>query len=458
MTKSNGSTRKAFDLESMPLNASRLLYESQSYSAVARWLLGILVALILAAFLPWQQSVQGDGMVSALSPSDRPQSLPSRIDGRVERWFVAEGQFVTRGTPIVQISEIKDEYLDPEIVARTTEQLEAKRASNDDKRAKARALDAQIAALTESLEFKLEQTRNKVRQLEAAVAQFTLEDSIASDQFARRDSLYRSPLGLVSLNDLQSTRMRAQAASAALVQRRNELLNAQIELNSLDAEYREKIEKSRSDRAGTLAEVADGEVEISKLRNKVASLEIRQSYYRIEAPQDGYVVKAIVQGVGELVKAGDPIVTVQPATPRQAVELYVRAMDVPLLQPGRKVRLQFDGWPALQFSGWPSVAVGTFGGEVAVIDQVASVDGRFRVLVVPDPNDDPWPAQLRVGSGVYGWALLDTVRVWFEIWRQLNGFPPSLNANNAASGSDARSAPIPANGSKSGGKSGGGTK
>jgi multidrug resistance efflux pump len=284
------------------------------------------------------------------------------------------------------------------------------------------------------LELKLEQTRNKVEQLQAAVRQFTLEDSIASDQLARRDSLFRSPLGLVSLNDLQTSRMRAQAASAALVQRKNELLNAQIDLQSVEAEYREKIEKARSDRSGTLAEVSDGEVEISKLRNKVTSLEVRRSYYRIEAPQDGYVVKAMRQGVGEMVKAGEPIVTVQPATPRQAVELYVRAMDVPLLKPGRKVRLEFNGWPALQFSGWPSVAVGTFGGEVAVIDQVAGLDGRFRVLVSPDPTDEPWPAQLRAGTAVYGWAMLDTVRVWFEIWRQLNGFPPAIDASQAAGG------------------------
>jgi len=443
--------RPAFQLEGLPLNASRLLYESQSYAAIPRWILGVFAAIIIAVFLPWQQNVQGDGVVSALSPSERPQSLPSRIDGRIERWFVSEGQFVARGTPIVQISEIKDEYLDPEIVERTSEQLGSKRASNEDKRRKASALDDQITALSQVAELKLEQTRNRVQQLQAAVAQFTLEDSIAADQLVRRDSLYRSPLGLVSLNDLQTTRMRAQAASAALVQRRNELLNAQIDLRSVEAEYREKIEKARSDRSGTLAEVADGEAEVSKLRNKVASLELRRSYYRIEAPQDGYVVKALRQGIGEMVKAGEPIVTVQPATPRQAVELFVRAMDVPLLKPGRKVRLEFNGWPALQFSGWPSVAVGTFGGEVVVIDQVAGLDGRFRVLVSPDPSDEPWPVQLRAGTAVHGWAMLDTVRVWFEIWRQLNGFPPAIDVSQAPGGAEARGMDKASGSTKSGG-------
>ncbi len=435
--KQPGTNVEDFDAEKLPLHSSRLLYETQSYAAVSRWILFIFVAIILGAFLPWQQFVRGSGKVSALSPSDRPQSLPSRIDGRIERWFVSEGQYVARGTPIVQISEIADAYLDPQLVLRTQEQLDAERASNREKEAKARALDEQIDALTDVLVLKLEQAANRVTQLEAAFLQATLDDSIATDQLARRDSLFRSPLGLASLNDLQATRLRAQSANAALVQRKNELLNAQIELRSLEADNREKVEKARSDRAGTLAEVAKGDSEIAKLSNRVASLKVRQTFYTIEAPQDGYVVRAMAQGVGELVKAGAPIVTVQPARPRQAVELFVRAMDVPLLRPGRKVRLIFDGWPALQFAGWPSVAVGTFGGEVAVMDQVASADGRFRVLVVPDPDDEAWPVQLRVGSAVEGWAMLDEVRVWFEIWRQLNGFPPAIGAAQMAGAGDA---------------------
>ena len=108
------------------------------------------------------------------------------------------------------------------------------------------------------------------------------------------------------------------------------------------------------------------------------------------------------------------------------MEMFVRAMDVPLIQKERKVRIQFDGWPAMQFSGWPSVSVGTFGGVVQVIDRVNTENGSFRILVTPDPKDDPWPPQLRLGSATKGWVMLDNVRVWYEIWRQLNGFPPSL--------------------------------
>jgi hypothetical protein len=105
-------------------------------------------------------------------------------------------------------------------------------------------------------------------------------------------------------------------------------------------------------------------------------------------------------------------------------------VDVPLVSPGRKVRLQFDGWPALQFSGWPQVAVGTFGGVVAVVDRVSATDGTFRVLVTPDPDDEPWPTLLRQGSGVMAWAMLDEVRLGYELWRRVNGFPQAISASS----------------------------
>ncbi len=207
-----------------------------------------------------------------------------------------------------------------------------------------------------------------------------------------------------------------------------ELLNARLELTSIQADFREKLAKAQSDRSSAVSYLAEAGGEVAKLKNKISSVDVRRGLYVVRAPQDGYVVRSFKAGIGETIKEGESIATLQPAKPALAVELYVRAMDVPLIQEGRQVRLQFDGWPAIQFSGWPNVAVGTFGGEVVVIDAVSSVNGKYRLLVRPHAKrgDQPWPAQLRVGSGVYGWVMLDNVPVWYEIWRQLNGFPPSL--------------------------------
>ncbi len=151
----------------------------------------------------------------------------------------------------------------------------------------------------------------------------------------------------------------------------------------------------------------------------------RQSTQLVTAPRDGAIVKLQAGDKATLVKAGTTVATLAPSDVDLAAEIYVSGLDAPLIQPGRKLRLEFEGWPAVQFSGWPAVAVGTFGGVVASVDPSVSPNGRFRILVKEDPSD-PWPDEryLRLGSQVKGWVLLNTVPLGYELWRQLNRFPP----------------------------------
>lgn len=425
-----GASNSKLDVKVTPLGAARLLNTADRHTEFARILLVLFLVAIAVLFLPWQQNVQGKGTVTALRPEDRPQVVPSIIAGRIERWHVAEGEYVKAGAPIVEISEVKESYLDPQTLMRYREMLAAKKVSVAAKRAKVDALGRQIEALEQSRDFAIAKGRNKVEQYEAAVLAAVTDSVIAERQLTRNQQLFDE--GLKSRADLEAYVTKAQSTNAKLVEKRQELQSARVELEGFGAEYGEKIAKAMSDLSATRSEVGEGDGEVSKLETQVASLAIRNEMYHINSPQDGYVVRAVKAGVGEQLKEGDPVVTVVPADAQQAVELFVRPMDVPLLRKGRKVRLQFDGWPALQFSGWPSVAVGTFGGVIEVIDLTISQDGNYRILVVPDPEDEPWPQQVRLGSGVLGWAMLDEVRVWFELWRVLNGFPPSINPGDQA--------------------------
>lgn len=407
---------------------------------LTRWLVGIMFVLLIVLFLPWQQNITGKGTISALTPQDRPQNVQNAIAGRIERWYVQEGALVKKGDTLLQISEIKDDYFDPNLPQRLQEQIKAKIDGIEGYRGQITASDQQIVALENNLKFSLQKARNKVKQgLAKVVSDSTdyeaekIQVKIAQDRLDRGEDQLRG--GIVSLNEVESRRLKLREVQAKLVSfenkllvSRQELINARIELNSLEAEYREKIAKAQSDRSKAISSLADGENELSKLRNKVANVDVRRNQYYLRAPQDGYVVRALKAGIGETIKEGESVVTLQPSSPQMAVELYVRAMDVPLIEKGREVRLQFDGWPALVFSGWPSVTVGTFGGQVRVIDMVNSKNGEYRLLVTPliSEKDQDWPKQLRVGSGVYGWVMLNNVPIWYEIWRQLNAFPPNL--------------------------------
>jgi multidrug resistance efflux pump len=416
----------------------KLINLPRSSTVLAYWVGGLFVAGILAMFLPWQQNIRAKGKVTAFRPEQRPQTVNSTIDGMIAQWYVQEGEFVDKGDTILRLTEIKDKYFDPLTLERLSEQAKAKALSVNAMQEKAAALRAQLAAIESEYRYSLQKARNKLQQAgykvgidSADYVAARINYDIADEQYQRYVVLAQK--GLISQTQLESREQKLQETRAKLVAAKNkwdyslnELANARVELAAVDAEYTGKLAKTRSDLSETEYKIADAVAALAKTENEAAGVAVRNQYYVVRAPQSGLVVKALKAGVGEIVKQGDAVVTIMPEEHEPAVELYVRAADVPLLSTGRQVRLEFDGWPALQFSGWPSVAVGTFGGKIAVVDFVNSDEGEYRVLVTQDENDEKWPEQLRVGSGVIGWAMLDEVPIWFEIWRQLNAFPPSL--------------------------------
>ena len=149
-------------------------------------------------------------------------------------------------------------------------------------------------------------------------------------------------------------------------------------------------------------------------------------------------------GIGEFVKDGDMIAEIVPDSVAYAVEMYVRPLDLPLLAPGQKVRFLFNGFPAIVFSGWPKASSGTFGGKILAVESNVSVNGSFRVLVVEDGEDKPWPRELKMGTGAIGIALLKDVPVWYELWRNINGFPPDYyQIKQPAQTEKKRTSPVP---------------
>jgi multidrug resistance efflux pump len=428
----------ALDQDEGKYSSLSILNETYAGRTLTRILISLIIIIISFSFLPWQQNIPGFGTLTAFTPVNRPQVIPALITGYIDKWYVMEGQYVNKGDTILKLAEINEKFIDPELIIRTQEQLTAKGSEIMAKEGKAEALRMQISALKDNLDFKLSQLGNKINQIELKIQSDSakLEEAklnlwIQQDQSKRFKNLLDS--GAISLNKFQEVDLKRQEAEAKITAAQNdyrasreELIITRLELQTTRLETLEKISKSESDLQATLADVYESKGSFAKIKNDLASLTMRNDMYYILAPQDGNVVKATRAGIGETVRQGEPVVTIAPSISDMAVELYIKPMDVTLVEPGRHVRLEFDGFPALQVTGWPQVAVGTFGGTVAVIDKVESPNGRFRVLVVPDPDDIPWPPQLRLGSGALGWVLLEQVPIWYEIWRQLNGFPPSL--------------------------------
>lgn len=297
---------------------------------------GIGVAIAVLFFVPWLQTAQGRGQVVALDPTDRAQEVTALVPGRIEQWYVHDGQHVDRGDPIARIVD-----LDPNLLSR----LAAERAQ----------VEAEIAA---------------VRQSQA----------VAGIDVGRTRQLLAE--GLAARRDYEQAQIKVADASAKLAESRAKLNRIEVQLR-------------------------------------------RQSAQLVRAPRDGRIQNLNAAAGGALVTAGTVLAVIAPERIERAVELLIDGRDVPLLRPGRPVRLEFEGWPAIQFSGWPSIAYGFFDGRVRTIDPNANAQGLFRILVEPTPGKPAWPDRrfVRLGGKVHGWVQGETVTVGYELWRQLNDFP-----------------------------------
>jgi len=430
--KVNIDKLQSFQLLAARVNSKRLIN--------VLYAIGLILFILL--FLPWTQNIRSNANVTALRPNQRPQTIHSIIPGRIEKWYVQEGQFVKQGDTILFISETKEEYLDPNLVANTEQQLKSKEFAVKSYMEKIKANDNQIDALIGSKKLKYEQAVNKLIQVKLKIQSDSIEVSaaklnykVAKDQLVRMEELYKE--GLKSLTDLESRKLKLQETQAKVISQenkyistKNELINAKIELQSINAEYNDKIAKSESEKFASLSNMYDAEATVSKLQNQFTNYSIRSGMYFILAPQDGYITKAIQSGIGELIKEGSEIISIMPSDYELAVEMYVNPMDIPLLEKGQHVQIQFDGWPSVIFSGWPGISYGTYGGEVVAIDNFISENGKYRVLVSHDKNYQVWPKEIRLGAGANTLTLLKEVPVWYELWRQINGFPPDYYKKN----------------------------
>ncbi|RYD55642.1 MAG: HlyD family efflux transporter periplasmic adaptor subunit [Sphingobacteriales bacterium] len=418
------------------------VYKVNTSGAVRYWLVGVLVALLLILMLPWTQNIRARGSVTTLRQEERPQELNTIIAGRIIKWHVKEGDFVKAGDTIAQLAEVKDSYLDPQLLARTQQQMDAKTMSIESYSQKVAATTAQISAIEQAKTLKLEQLRNKVGQLALKVVSDSMEMiaaendfRIAEDQYRRqrimRDSGLASMVQVEQRNQsYQSSMAKKVSAQIKFTNTKTDLTNTRIELSQVEQEYAEKAFKAQSERASAKSDIASGEGELAKLTNQYANYAIRAGQYYLLAPQDGQIVKATKAGINEMVKEGEKLVEIVPVQATHAVELYVRPLDLPLVSRGQTVRFMFDGFPAIVFSGWPQASYGTFSGRIVAVENTVSSNGKFRVLVGEDADDRPWPPALKMGTGASGIALLKDVPIWYELWRNINGFPPDYYKQN----------------------------
>ena len=416
----------------IPLASEQMVRSSCAVRYLAVLLLGGLALMIAGmAFLPWQQTSKGSGRVVAYHPNERPQTVESPIYGRVVRWGkeIVEGAHVKQGDFIL---EIRDN--DPGRATRLAQEVQATQDKVRQAENKAETYGRQINDLIDAKEQVLKAYDQLVLEAERKVAaerQGVISAQAGVDQtksnYERQKRLFDAGLnsGTSFEKDRRSyeeAKAKLKAAGEYVEAARNYLQSKEAERSKSVLEAQTKVDKAKADQQEVLGEAALARKELLQAEGKQAQFQSRT----VVAPQDGIILRLLANDNAQMLKEGDPLFTIVPETTDRAVELWVDGNDIPLVTLNREVRLQFEGWPAVQFAaGWPRAAMGTFAGKVTTIDATDNGKGKFRVLIRPENSSD-WPEDrfLRQGVRANGWVLLNEVALGYELWRQLNGFPP----------------------------------
>lgn len=394
----------------------------------------LIISIVAMFFVPWRQTARGSGTVVALDPQQRPQPVRSPSKGVVSyvKEGLREGSFVEKDELVLRLTPFAADgvaQLETQIIAMESKAAAAMSSLEVAKQA-AELQQRSGVSLAESLKQdyqaakqKWEQSKNEVTSLQAELVDKQNQLRIAEEVSAK---------GLVSREELFSKQQAVASAKAKVLKAENGVQEFYAALLSKEEEIESKMQeidiKNRTANQKVLESmqaINTIEKEIIDLRNKRGELDRLE----IRAPRSGQIQQWFGLEGSDTIKEGDQLFVIVPETDELSVEMKVSGNDMPLIKEGDRVRLQFKGWPAVQFVGWPSVAVGTFGGKVNRVFPTDDGRGNFRVVVVPDNHfarEDGWPDDryLRQGVRANGWVLLRRVPLGYEIWRQLNGFPP----------------------------------
>ena len=393
-------------------------------------LVGLIVSTLAMMFLPWQQTSRGSGQVVAYVPQERQQNIEAPTKGIVERIApgLVEGSKVKKDEFILELQPFA-----PNMVDQLNGQLRELNTKLDTANVKAEAYGLNIEAFTDARDSAVEAAkqmvsaaRSNLDSKQKLVSAYKAKELQAGLNFERQKKLFIKQLK--PEKEVEKLQKDWDVAKADLESVKLDVVSLEQVLKAKKAELEEKrkVAQTKIDYARAMQQDALGSA--ATIRKDIRDVEIKLEELKrliIRAPRDGTIFRMPIYEKGQTIKEGDSILTLIPESSQKAVELYVVGNDMPLVQEGQEVRLQFEGWPAVQFAGWPSVAVGTFSGIVSTVDATDNGKGEFRILVSPSKDQEPWPSDryLRQGVRANGWVLLRQVSLGYEIWRQLNGFP-----------------------------------
>ncbi|MDQ7069002.1 MAG: biotin/lipoyl-binding protein [Sulfurimonas sp.] len=392
---------------------------------------GILSVFIFMLFLPWQQTVYGTGVLTALNPQQRDYHISATIDGFIEEIYVKENQFVKKGDRLFKMVDLDAQYQNSLLSIKNNS---IQKYDNETVKLKNLKENLQsqynIAKITlEIHDKKIAQAKNMLSTLKEQILALKNAKEIAFINYKRIETLHKD--GIESKRSLELKYTHYLKINAQYKKMLLDIQNSENEL-LIAKQNRENFLHSNSVKVNSLKNsILLTQNLLNTFKQDIKRNSINLSRYKkreVLAKTDGYVVRVYLNDQNRLVKRGENILYFSPIVTQRAIRLQVSDFHMPLLKENLNARIIFYGWPALQVSGWPRIQHGTYAGVIRSIERSSHERGAYYAIITEDTSESLWPSseQLRVGTQASLWVRLSTVPIWYEIWRLMFALPPKM--------------------------------
>lgn len=391
----------------------------------------ILIALFLLLFLPWKQTVHGQGTLTAYEPSERQYTINAPISGYIETFLAKESGFVKKGDSILQMRDLDKEFLKrmQQDYNTTMQELKNRNLQYANFQENIKRSEANYSLGLERFDTEQKQLQNKLDTLKLEHKTLKQQNQTAQNNCRRIKSLYDD--GIESFRKYELSQNRCTKSKIELDKNVLSIKTQQDTIKLLKAKRQQFVNTTHNtitDQKNALLLIQNSIYQLKQKKNALQRAINQYQNAHVIAQKDGHVVKILQNDLNRFIKQGEPLVLFAPKVTKETLRIKVSDFNMPLIKPGLKVRIMFYGWPAFQVSGWPKITYGSYGGVITRVENTSHEKGFYYAYVTADPNEEPWPNPeiLRIGTQASVWVQLETVPVWYQIWRLMQAAPPQM--------------------------------
>lgn len=383
------------------------------------------LATAIVAFLIFGQYTRRAEVTGQLEPAAGLLTLSAQTTGTVTRTLVHEGERVTAGQPLVEVSADLVSTSMGDTHALVSAQLRAQEAQ----------VRTTLSNLQPQADAQAKDLRTRIGMLQAQEHQTDGRLALQREQVAASTKFVEKIQPVVAKGIISVAQFNAYRSAA---------LNDQEQAKAL-AGQRLTTEQQRSSLQAQLTQLPlDTAAKANQLRGQLAQLDAQlaqnaaQAGTLLRAPRAG-VVSTLLVKAGQNVASGQPVLSILPRNSKLEAQLLVPSSAIGFVDAGNRVVLRYQAYPYQKFGQQYGKVVQVSRSALSNAE-AASLLGQtvgtplYRVLVALDRqsvNAYGKAEALKPGMALNADILLDRRSLWQWVFEPLYGLRQQLAANGA---------------------------